>query len=68
MKETLIINLIAKDILIGIIYCTRIEIVDTATVYIYNKNELISSIEFKKIEKVEKKYIQFLYKSILIDV
>jgi hypothetical protein len=62
MKETLIINLIAKDILIGIIYCTKIEIIDTTTAYIYNKNELISSIEFKKIEKVEKNIYNFYTK------
>lgn len=62
MKETLIINLIAKDVLIGLIYCTRIEIVDTATAYIYNKNDLISSIEFKKIEKVEKNIYNFYTK------
>ena len=53
MKETLIINLIAKDMLMGLIYCTKIEIIDTTTAYIYNKNELISSVEFKKIEKVK---------------
>ena len=62
MKETLIINLIAKDVLIGLIYCTKIEIIDTTTVYIYNKNELISSIEFKKIEKVEKNIYNFYTK------
>ena len=62
MKETLIINLIAKDVLIGLIYCTKIEIIDTATAYIYNKNELISSIEFKKIEKVEKNIYNFYTK------
>jgi hypothetical protein len=62
MKETLIINLIAKDILIGLIYCTKIEIIDTATAYIYNKNELISSIEFKKIERTEKNIYNFYTK------
>ena len=62
MKETLIINLIAKDMLIGLIYCTKIEIIDTATAYIYNKNELISSIEFKKIEKVKKNIYNFYTK------
>ena len=62
MKETLIINLIAKDMLIGLIYCTKIEIVDTTTAYIYNKNELISSIEFKKIEKVKKNIYNFYTK------
>ena len=62
MKETLIINLIAKDILIGLIYCTKIEIIDTTTAYIYNKNELISSIEFKKIEKVKKNIYNFYTK------
>ena len=59
MKETLIINLIAKDMLIGLIYCTKIEIIDTATAYIYNKNELVSSIEFKKIERIEKNIYNF---------
>ena len=63
MKETLIINLIAKDVLVGIIYCTRIKIVDTATVYIYNKNELISSIEFNKIERIEKNIYNFYTKA-----
>ena len=62
MKETLIINLIAKDVLVGLIYCTKIEIVDTTTAYIYNKNELISSIEFKKIEKVKKNIYNFYTK------
>ena len=62
MKKTLIINLIAKDMLIGLIYCTKIEIIDTATAYIYNKNELISSIEFKKIEKVKKNIYNFYTK------
>ena len=62
MKETLVINLIAKDMLIGLIYCTKIEIVDTATAYIYNKNELISSIEFKKIERTEKNIYSFYTK------
>ena len=62
MKETLIINLIAKDMLIGLIYCTKIEIIDTATAYIYNKNELISSIEFKKIERIEKNIYNFYTK------
>ena len=62
MKETLIINLIAKDMLVGLIYCTKIEIVDTTTAYIYNKNELISSIEFKKIEKVKKNIYNFYTK------
>ena len=62
MKETLIIYLIAKDMLIGLIYCTKIEIIDTATAYIYNKNELISSIEFKKIERIEKNIYNFYTK------
>ena len=62
MKETLIVNLISKDILIGLIYCTKIEIIDTATAYIYNKNELISSIEFKKIERIEKNIYNFYTK------
>ena len=62
MKETLIINLIAKDMLIALIYCTKIEIVDAATAYIYNKNELISSIEFKKIERIEKNIYNFYTK------
>jgi hypothetical protein len=62
MKETLIINLIAKDMLIGLIYCTKIEIIDAATAYIYNKNELISSIEFKKIERIEKNIYSFYTK------
>jgi hypothetical protein len=62
MKETLIVNLITKDTLIGLIYCTKIEIVDTATAYIYNKNELISSIEFKKIERIEKNIYNFYTK------
>jgi hypothetical protein len=62
MKETLIINLIAKDMLIGLIYCTKIEIIDTATAYIYNKNELISSIEFKKIERIKKNIYNFYTK------
>ena len=62
MKETLIINLIAKDVLIGLIYCAKIEIIDTTTAYIYNKNELISSIEFKKIEKVKKNIYNFYTK------
>ena len=62
MKETLIINLIAKDMLIGLIYCTKIEIIDTATAYIYNKNELVSSIEFKKIERIEKNIYNFYTK------
>ena len=62
MKETLIINLIAKDMLIALIYCTKIEIVDAATAYIYNKNELISSIEFKKIERIENNIYNFYTK------
>ena len=62
MKETLIINLIAKDMLIGLIYCTKIEIIDTTTAYIYNKNELISSIEFKKIERIENNIYNFYTK------
>ena len=62
MKDILIINLIAKDMLIGLIYCTKIEIIDTATAYIYNKNELISSIEFKKIERIEKNIYNFYTK------
>ena len=62
MKETLIINLIAKDMLIGIMYCNKIKIIDSTTAYIYNKNELISSIEFKKIEKVEKNMYNFYTK------
>ena len=62
MKDIMIINLIAKDMLIGLINCTKIEIIDTATAYIYNKNELISSIEFKKIERIEKNIYNFYTK------
>ena len=53
MKETLIINLIAKDMFVGIIYCNKIKIIDSTTVYIYSKSELVSSIEFKRIEKIK---------------